>query len=93
MVLKLAGWRILLIDRERKGLISMMIVKNRKEVENVLKDFVLSHEPVEFKHSGKYFRLSVNHNKEQYEIDTVHYKVYFDSSWSLIDYVIERCGY
>ena len=68
-------------------------VKTRKQIENILKDFILNHKTVEFKHDSKYFKLSVNKRKQQFEVDTVHYKTYFDSSWGLVDCVLELCGF
>ena len=68
-------------------------VKTRKQIEDVLKDFILNHKTVEFTHDSKYFKLSVNKRKQQFEVDTVHYKTYFDSSWALVDYILEICGF
>lgn len=71
----------------------MKTVKTRKEVEHILKGFILNHMAVEFKHNKQYFKLSVNKARQQFEVDTVHNKQYFDGSWKLVDYVLEVCGY
>lgn len=68
-------------------------VRTRKEVEHILKGFILNYMPVEFKHNMQYFKVSVNKERQQFEVDTVHDKKYYDSSWKLVDYVLEKCGY
>lgn len=68
-------------------------VETRKQIEDVLKDFILNHETVEFEHDSNYFKLSVNQHKQQFEVDTTYYKAYFDSSWNLTDYILELCGF
>lgn len=75
------------------NMMEIKTVKTRKQIEDIMKEFILNHKTVEFTHDSKYFKLSVNKRKQQFEVDTVHYKTYFDNSWSLVDYVLEICGF
>jgi hypothetical protein len=68
-------------------------VETRKQIEDILKEFILNHKTVEFEHDSNYFKLSVNQHKQQFEVDTTYYKAYFGSSWNLVDYILELCGF
>jgi hypothetical protein len=68
-------------------------VETRKQIEDILKEFILNHKTVEFEYDSNYFKLSVNQHKQQFEVDTTYYKAYFGSSWNLVDYILELCGF